>query len=217
MTSLLQSAETLPRKRAWGNGEELTLDDGRSVIIRPVRPLDAGPTRSFIEYGLSSASRRRRFHGAIRSLPPAKLAAMTAVDQIDHVALVAVMAASVESNATPFGTTVIVAEARYVIEAPGDQAEVALAVADAWQGVGLGAAMLSLLCRQGRLSGLLGLRADVMADNVAMLALLRTRGSQPCKHPDDATLRRLWVPTGGPDFPVEPRNRAVVASTLGGS
>jgi acetyltransferase len=186
----------------------LTLDDGRRVVIRPVRPQDAAATGRFVERGLSPASRRRRFHGAIRSLPPALLQALTQVDQIDHVALVA---ESVEGDDASLDTTVIVAEARYVVEPPGDQAEMALAVADAWQGVGLGTALLNRLCRLGRRQGLPGFRADVMSDNSAMLALLRRRVSLACRHPDDATLRRLWVLTGEPHVPVELRRTAVVA------
>jgi len=104
----------------------LTLDDGRRVIIRPVRPQDAAATGSFVERGLSPASRRRRFHGAIRSLPPALLKALTQADQISHVAPAA---ESVEGDDVACGTTVIVAEARYVVEPPGDQAEIMSSVA----------------------------------------------------------------------------------------
>jgi acetyltransferase len=196
--------------------DSLQLDDGRRVIVRPVRPQDAAATGSFVERGLSPASRRRRFHRAIRSLPPALLQALTQVDQIGHVALVA---ESVEGDDAPCGTTVIVAEARYVVEPPGDQAEIALAVADSWQGAGLGTALLNRLCRLGRRQGLPGFRADVMSDNGAMLALLRSRGSLACRHPDDATLRRLWVLTGEPHMPVDFQRGAVVAggSALGNS
>jgi acetyltransferase len=182
------------RKGAWGIPEVLTLGDGRSVIVRPARPQDARALGAFIERGLSPASRRRRFHCAIRSLPPRHLAALTQVDQIAHVALVA---ESVEADLAADGsTTVLVAEARYVVEASGFQAEIALAVADAWQRMGLGTVLLNHLSRLARLRGLLGFRADVMIDNTVVLEALRKRGSCVRPHPDDATLRRLWVPTG---------------------
>ena len=173
--------------------------DGRSVVIRAIRPHDAEPMKRFVEHGLSPASRRARFHAPVRSLPPAQIAALTQVDQFDHVALVA---EPFEADGAAGGATVIVAEARFVVEAPGHGAEIALAVADAWQGVGLGLALLGHLCRLGRLRGLLHLRADVLVDNVAMLSLLRRRGALGGRHPDDATLCRLRVPTRRPDSPV---------------
>lgn len=173
--------------------EVFTLPDGRAVTLRPVRPEDAEPTGRFVEQGLSATSRRRRFHSAIRSLAPAQLAALTQVDQDRHVALVA-------ECSSPLGradhTPLIVAEARYVVEAPGDQAEIALAVADAWQGQGLGAALLDRLRQLGGQRRLRSLRADVMVDNVPMLALLRSRAARLSRHPDDATLRQLWLAVG---------------------
>ena len=183
----------------------LTLNDGRVVVIRSVRPQDAGPMARFVERGLSPASRRRRFHGAIKSLPSALLAALTGADQNDHVALVA---EAPEAGAAEEGRMAIVAEARFVTEEPGQPAELALAVADAWQGQGLGAALMDLLCRQGRLRGLPGLQADVMVDNAAMLALLCSRGSIVCRHPEDTALRRIWVPLhrAEQDYPGQPRS-----------
>lgn len=180
-----------PGGLAPGPSEVVTLEDGRTVTIRPVRPQDAEPINRLFEQGLSPTSRRRRFHIGIMSLPPAILVAMTRVDQVGHVAIVA---ESGNLDDDPLDAPVIVAEARYVIEAPGDQAEIALAVADLWQGQGLGAALLGRLCRQARLQRLRGLRADVMANNAPMLALLRKRGSRESRHPDDGALRRLWLP-----------------------
>lgn len=179
------------RAQAPETSDVLTLDDGRVVTIRAIRPQDAEATGRFVERGLSSTSRRRRFHSAIRSLSPTLLAAMTQVDQDGHVAWVA---ESADADDGPDHAPEIVAEARYVVEAPGDHAELALAVADAWQGQGLGAALLGLLCRHARRRRLRSLRADVMMDNGPMLALLRIWGSRETRHPDDASLRRLWVP-----------------------
>jgi acetyltransferase len=183
------------RSHGWAprGSDVLTLNNGRAVTIRPVRPQDAEATGRFVEQGLSPTSRRRRFHAAIRSLTPTMLAAMTQVDQEGHIALVA---ESWDADDGRHHAPTIIAEARYVVEARGDQAELALAVADAWQGQGLGAALLGALCRHARLRHLRALRADVMADNAPMLTLLRTRGSRESRHPDDASLRQLWLPVG---------------------
>jgi len=54
-------------------------------------------------------------------------------------------------------------------------AEVALVVEDGWQGRGLGAILLDAVTAAAEARGVLGFRADVLADNYRMLRLLATR------------------------------------------
>ena len=114
--------------------DRLTLADGRVVVMRPVQAFDALAEQDFIR-ALSPASRLKRFHFGLKELPPALLRAMTEVDHRQHVAVIAERLDSDDD-----GVTMVVADARYVIDADPHEAEFALAVADAWQGVGLGRA-----------------------------------------------------------------------------
>ncbi|MCW5632337.1 MAG: GNAT family N-acetyltransferase, partial [Rubrivivax sp.] len=186
----------------------LTLRDGRCVRVRPVHAADAPAAQAFVE-ALSPQSRRRRFHGALKHLPPAALRALTAVDQRQHVAIVA------EAGCAD-GAARLVAEARYVragdAHAPseadsddahgdgvdddlaGGEAEFAIVVADDWQGVGLAAALMQRLGRHARAQGIGVLRGSVLADNGPMLALMRRLGAVLHGDPFDASVVHARVP-----------------------
>lgn len=157
----------------------LTLADGRQVRVRPIHPSDAAAEQAFLAT-LSARSRLLRFHGAMKQLPPAVLQAMTALDFDDHVALVA-------EAAGDDGAARLVADARYVREGAG-QAEFAVAVADDWQGLGLGRELLQRLGNHARSRGLGHLRGSVLSDNEPMLALMRSLGAHLRLDPDDASI-----------------------------
>ena len=136
--------------------------------------------------GLSPQSRRLRFHGAVNTLPASVLQAMTAIDYQQHVALIA---ESIDDE----GGARLVADARYVVNDAGG-AEFAVAVADDWQHIGLGSAMLKRLGRHARRQGLQHLEGAVLASNGPMLALMRRWGAALRPDPEDpevliATLR----------------------------
>ena len=173
--------------------ERLALADGRCAHLRPVRPTDMQAAQAFVS-ALSPRSRRARFHGALKRLPFAVLRQMTTVDFHDHVAWVA------EAGCDD-GPARLVAEARYVRAGASGEffvpriagadeggAEFALAVADDWQGQGLGRALLQRLVVHARQRGLAALHGLVLADNEPMLALLRRLGAEVRGDPFDATL-----------------------------
>jgi acetyltransferase len=144
--------------------DAVALADGRRARLRPVRAEDLAATGRFVE-ALSAPSRRLRFHGAINRLPPALLRAMTDVDPCVQAVLVA------EAGDE------IVADARYVVGAEPGLAEFAIAVADAWQGVGLGRALMSRLIGHARARGLRSLHGEVLDHNHRMLGLMGRLGA----------------------------------------
>ncbi|HET7297049.1 MAG TPA: GNAT family N-acetyltransferase, partial [Gemmatimonadales bacterium] len=79
--------------------------------------------------------------------------------------------------ALPSGESSIVGVARFVI-APGPvrSAEVAIAVADAWQGAGLGAVLLARLIEHARRAKLRRLIAITLSENRAAGGLARSAG-----------------------------------------
>jgi len=147
------------------------------IVLRPTRPDDAAALQDFVR-ALSPASRRLRFHVALRELSEVMLQALTHVDQRAHVAFVLT---SHES-----GQERIVGEARYVVTDDGESAEFGIAVADAYRGRGLAERLLAALVDAARAAGLRWLVGDVLADNARMLAFVRrcgfaesTRGVEP--------------------------------------
>jgi len=166
--------------------ERLALRDGRGVWLRPVQASDAAAERAFFA-ALSPDSRRRRFHGAMAQLPMPVARAMTQVDFRRHVALVA------EATAAD-GAARLVADARYVRDDDDEGvAEFAIAVADDWQGIGLGRSLLQRLGRHARLSGVSTLSGSVLVDNLPMLGLMQAVGASRLQDPEDAGLVRIVV------------------------
>jgi acetyltransferase len=176
--------------RAWSvatdmparGDERLRLADGRCARLRPVRPDDVAVEQAFVG-ALSPQSRRRRFHGAMNRLPEAALRAMTAIDHRHHVALVA------EAGCSD-GAARLVADARYVREQGGADhtAEFAIAVADDWQGLGLGRALMRRIAAIAQSHGLVALRGSVLVENTPMLALMRRLGATLHPEPGDGSI-----------------------------
>ena len=172
--------------------DRLHLDDGRVVIVRPVLAFDAAAEQDFVR-SLSPATRLRRFHFGLRELPPSMLRAMTEVDHEDHVAIVA------EAISEDDDDTRIVADARYVRETdhrPCDEAEFAIAVADDWQGVGLGRALMQRLARHAARRGVKRLVGDVLPGNRAMFAVGAALGAEPAASPNGPGVTRLAFELG---------------------
>jgi RimJ/RimL family protein N-acetyltransferase len=144
----------------------VTLRSGDVVRIRQIRPDDA-PALVRAYANLGEQSRYRRFFTVMPELPPATLKAAVEVDHTDHEALVAVPLLSAE----------IVGECRFVrLPDQPDTAEVGVTVVDAWQGRGLGSALLARLSERALEAGIEYFTAEVLAENRTMLALLPSLG-----------------------------------------
>lgn len=153
------------------------MDTAATLLVRPLQAQDAAAEQAFVS-ALSAASRYRRFHIALRELPPSLLRAMTEVDQQRHVAFVA---------QTPDGE--IIADARYVhLDEAGQDAEFALAVADSHQRRGVGRAMAQRLMQHAREHGVQRLVGDVLWDNAPMLAMVRALGGKLVARADNVSV-----------------------------
>ena len=142
------------------------LADGSRIWIRPIRP-DDGPRLSAAVGRLSEESRRRRFLAAKPRLTAAELRYLTDVDGVDHLAFVAL--------AGPEPGAPIVGVARCVRLAPGSpEAEFAIVVGDALQGLGLGRLLVSELAAAAAAVGIRRFSATTLAENVAAVRLMRT-------------------------------------------
>jgi acetyltransferase len=149
--------------------ETLHLHDGRRVLLRPAHHRDAPALQQFFAQ-LSPRARLMRFHGAVNRLPDSALSYLTTQVPQRHVALLALAD-------TDDGRQQLLAESRYVVVGEG-QAEFAIAVADAWQGQGLGRALLRRLAIHARAGGLHTLVGSVLPGNEAMLGLMQQLGAQ---------------------------------------
>jgi len=171
-----------PALRPSADDRHIELLDGRRVAVQPVAPQDAVAERAFVD-GLSLTSRYRRFHFGLRELSPEASRAMTELDPAHEFAFVARPS---DDDKT------IVADARYVCQADTADAEFAIAVADAWQGAGLGRALLLRLATHARSRGVQRLFGDVLWGNAAMLAVVRSLGGR-WHRTGDATVVRVEI------------------------
>lgn len=159
------------------------LPDERAVTVRPVLAQDLPLASDFVAHGLTQHSRYQRFQTGMRELTPSMAAYLTDIDYCRHFALTA-LAEDARGQAVQVG------EARYVRDADqAEQAEFALAVADAWQGRGLGSRLLRQLVRVARRQGLQLLYGDVLGTNQPMLALARSQGFRPQRQGDPRLVR----------------------------
>jgi RimJ/RimL family protein N-acetyltransferase len=154
---------TLRRRRTTFAHAYVRLPDGARVLIRTIHEGDAQEYAHALTR-LSAESRRRRFLNATPRLSARELRYLTAVDQDEHVALVAVEAGSGE----------ILGSVRYVRIGGGRaDAELAIEVIDDWQRRGLGRALLSAVGAHALANGLTRFYALVAADNLPMQQALK--------------------------------------------
>ena len=130
-----------------------------------LRPLERGDTGTVLEVfaGMGPRSRELRFLVAKPRLTDADVQQLAAVDDRDHVALVA----RCGPEERPVGI------ARFVRDpAAPDTADVAVAVVDAWQGRGVGTTLLDALLRRAAELGVRRLTLIAAPDNRAVIRLL---------------------------------------------
>jgi acetyltransferase len=160
------------------------LSDGTVVENRPIRPEDAEMEQEFVR-NLSDRSRYSRFMNSVRELTPAMLTRFTQIDYDREMAFVAVR--------NEQGKDEEIAVARYVTNPDGRTCEFAVAVADAWQGKGLGRRMLETIIAVARSRGLEVMIGHILATNESMLRLCAKLGFRISDHPEDSAVRRATL------------------------
>jgi RimJ/RimL family protein N-acetyltransferase len=139
------------------HGERVGLRDGAQIVIRQVEPDDAAHLKAGFER-LGAVSRYRRFLAPIDNLSPGQLSYLTHVDHTSHEAIAALDAVTADG----------IGIARYVRDADDErQAEVAIVVADAWQGRGVGTILFQRLAARARAAGVERITARMIVGNDA--------------------------------------------------
>jgi GNAT superfamily N-acetyltransferase len=177
--------------------EQVTLRDGRVVVLRLVRPEDKELLRSGFERW-SPESRYRRFFSVKTELSDDELRYLTELDGVRHFALGAVTAAGDDGLGI----------ARYICLAdePG-VAEAAIAVADHAQGVGLGSLLFQRLVAAAAERGVERFRCEMLAANASMAELVRSLAPTVSIEIASGVMRmEFTLPNVGPTHP--PRRAA---------
>ena len=152
------------------------LRDGTPVLTRRIRPDDKPLIQRGIE-NLSELSIRRRFLSSRRKFTQAELRYLTEVDGRNHVAIVA------ESPVQP--TRRLIGVARFVrLHDDPETAEVAIVVADDFQGRGVGSLLARELAARARGLGVKRFTATMAGDNRPALRLMEKLTQHLERRPD---------------------------------
>lgn len=148
--------------------EELVLDDGRRLVVRPIDPLDAEPLRRGFHL-LTPEEIRLRFLHPMKEMSVEMAQRLTRLDPAREFALVA-------AEPLPPGQALVGAVVRAYV-CPGERrAEFAILVSRFLAGRGLGRHLMRRVIRWAWLKRLDEIYGDVLDENTAMLDLAAELG-----------------------------------------
>jgi acetyltransferase len=164
------------------NAHAWHLPAGERVRVRPACPQGADTIQAFF-HGLSPASRRNRFLGALNEVSATELCNMTHSDHGSHPLLIA--------EHVDDGFCKMIAEARYAMAAGRLECEVAVSVAETWRRRRLGTLLIALLAFRAQAVGFRCLVGEVLRSNEAMIELARKAGFRMTDPISNASVVRI--------------------------
>lgn len=172
----------------------LLLRGGATLYVRALGPDDGERLRAF-HASLSAETIQARFFHALLELSASEAAALTRLDYVNSMALVATTGPDVEAG--------LLAVVRYARISP-QEAEIAAVVQDQWQGRGIAAALLRRLAAYARAHGVTTFWGIIQASNTRAISALRASGF-PCvlRAPFDGEITARLDITGPPQAPGE--------------
>ena len=156
----------------------MTTKDGAELLVRPIKPTDE-EMMSDMFYDLSDQTIINRFFSMLKSMPHRRLQQFCCVDYDNEMSFVAITDEGPKQKIVGVGS--------YHLNPATHRAEIAFLVADAWQGKGIGTYLMQSLVKMAKLKKFKGLTAEVMRDNVAMIALMHKSGVEPKSTPVDGS------------------------------
>ena len=166
---------------------DVLLSDGSAAHLRQIRPDDASAIVE-LHSRLSERTRYLRYFSPYPRIPARDLERFVNVDHTDREALVAALGDD------------LIAVGRYERLGQGaTDAEVAFVVEDAYQGRGVGSALLEHLAEAARESGISRFVAEVLPQNRTMLRVFSDAGFQVSREYADGVVHLT--------FPIAPTER----------
>ncbi|MCB0550793.1 MAG: bifunctional acetate--CoA ligase family protein/GNAT family N-acetyltransferase [Phaeodactylibacter sp.] len=144
-----------------------TMNNGHKVKLRPIRPEDE-PLEAEMIASFSRQTQYFRFFGYVPHISKELLRRSTQIDYDREIAIIA--------EAGENGNRKMAGEVRLLAHADNDVAEFAIAVADQWQGQGLGRQLTDYIIEIARERGIRKIYANVLKANTVMVEMFRRRG-----------------------------------------
>jgi len=165
--------------------EPIPLGDGRTLLLRPIRPEDE-PSLQTAFAKLTPEEVRLRFFVPMSTLSHVTAARFTQIDYDREMALVLT-----ESGIA--GTTAIFGVARIVADPDNERAEYAIIVRHDMTGMGLGVLLMRRILDYAQRRGIREIYGDVLQENRTMLKLCEVLGFTKSRSPDDPRIVRVTL------------------------
>jgi acetyltransferase len=160
--------------------EILSLPDGRTLLLRPVRPEDE-PAFQELFSRMSSEDIRMRFFAPKRTLSHPMAARMTQIDYDREMALV------LADCGTP-GKTGVYGVVHITADPDGEKAEYAIMVRSDMAGQGLGPLLMRRIIDYAKERGIREIFGEVLRENKPMLKVCQLFGFAQRLNPDDSSV-----------------------------
>ena len=154
----------------------LTLADGRTIFVRPIRPEDEPLYGPFFE-AVTAGDLRRRFFEAVKDFGHAFVARFTQIDYAKAMAFIALDEATGE----------MLGVAR-LHDSAGDSGEYAILVRSDLKTLGLGWQLMQMVIAYARAKGLRCIEGQVLRENSPMLSMCRELGFEITSDPDEPSI-----------------------------
>jgi acetyltransferase len=180
------------------------LRDGRSVLLRPIKPEDE-PMWLEMFQNFSEQSIRYRFFQIIKDTPHETRVRYCNIDYDREIAIV--------PELTEDGRRKILGVVRVGIEPDGKTGEIAFIVADPWQGLGLGTKLVDYaieICKDMKLETLY---AIMLPDNYRAISLMRKMGFK-IANIDDNTVKGTLSLKEEEELPCQPKTSSPETQTV---
>jgi len=165
--------------------EAVPLGDGRTLILRPIRPEDE-PSLQNAFAKLTPEEVRLRFFVPMSTLSHVTAARFTQIDYDREMALVL-------TDPGIAGTTEIFGVARFIADPDNERAEYAIIVRHDMTGMGLGVMLMRRLLDYAQRRGIREIYGDVLQENRTMLKLCEVLGFTRSRSPDEPGIVRVTL------------------------
>jgi acetyltransferase len=156
---------------------EVTLADGRRILVRPIRPEDEALYPEFLEQ-VSREDLRLRFFAPMREFSHGFIARLTQIDYARAMALVALD----EARHSLLGVVRLHSDANY------ESGEYAILLRSDMKGQGLGWQLMQLIIAYAKSEGLKRIEGQVLTENAAMLQMCGELGFRVAHDREDPTI-----------------------------
>ncbi|MEM4175922.1 MAG: GNAT family N-acetyltransferase, partial [Candidatus Nitrosocaldus sp.] len=165
-----------------------TLKDGRTVLLRPIKPEDEPLWLDMFKH-LSQESVYQRFFTVIKDTPHEQIVRYCNIDYAREMSIVAELS---EGNAKRIiGVASLVIDWRSRGKDGYREGEVAVIVADPWQGLGLGTKLVDYILEIAEDMNVKAVNAVMLASNARIIDLMKRMGFRLEALDEDTLIGRL--------------------------